>query len=190
MRCHSSVDNRQAWSFQKTNGVVTTVKWNHKGGNISPLPATKRIGRPRKNTRRSWVHAQSVGLNAERKICRHRAEGEIFLLTFPYIGLLQANSCVLQLRAFCFPGSIPHSIGFPPIKQPLALEAEALAFVCPRKNGAEKGDIFMSYLIVSWNRFGKLCFELSHFLGPAPLGLPLALPGTEACGAVGGAFRP
>jgi single-stranded DNA-binding protein len=26
------------------------------------------------------------------------------------------------------------------------LEAEALAFVCPRKNGAEKGDIFMSYL--------------------------------------------
>jgi single-stranded DNA-binding protein len=26
------------------------------------------------------------------------------------------------------------------------LEAEALAFVCTRKNGAEKGDIFMSYL--------------------------------------------
>src|SRR5258708_6788542 len=54
--------------------------------NISPLPATKRIGRQRKTTRRSRVHAQSVGLNAERKICRHRAEGEIFLLTFPYIG--------------------------------------------------------------------------------------------------------
>src|SRR5258708_12218971 len=78
--------------------------------NISPLPATKRIGRQRKTTRRSRVHAQSVGLNAERKICRHRAEGEIFLLTFPYIGLLQANSRALQLRAFCFPTSAlpPH----------------------------------------------------------------------------------
>jgi hypothetical protein len=37
-------------------------------------------------------------------------------------------------------------MGFPPIKRPLALEAESFAFVCPRKNGAEKGDIFMSYL--------------------------------------------
>src|SRR5438128_108841 len=43
-------------------------------------------------------------------------------------------------------GSSHNLIGFPPIKQPLALEAEALAFVCPRKNGAEKGDIFMSHL--------------------------------------------
>src|SRR5258708_26361146 len=61
------------------------------GGNISPLPATKRIGRQRKTTRRSRVHAQSVWLNAERKICRHRAEGEIFLLTFPYIGRLRGE---------------------------------------------------------------------------------------------------
>jgi single stranded DNA-binding protein len=72
--------------------------------------------------------------------------GQPFSAAHFFRALLQANSCVLQLRAFCFPGSIPHSIGFPPIKQPLALEAEALAFVCPRKNGAEKGDIFMSYL--------------------------------------------
>ena len=67
--------------------------------------------------------------------------------------LLQANSCVRQLRGFCFPGSALHTIGFPPIKQPLALDAEALAFGCPRKNGAEKGDIFMSYLYVKWNSF-------------------------------------
>jgi hypothetical protein len=72
--------------------------------------------------------------------------GQPFSAAHFFWALLQANSCVLQLRGFCFPGSIPHSIGFPPIKQPLALEAEALAFVCPRKNGAEKGDIFMSYL--------------------------------------------
>src|SRR6266702_256602 len=72
--------------------------------------------------------------------------GQPFSAAHFFWALLRANSCVLQLRGFCFPGSIPHSIGFPPIKQPLALEAEALAFVCPRKNGAEKGDIFMSYL--------------------------------------------
>jgi len=100
------VDNCQAWSFQKTNGAVTTVKWNHRGEkSVSPLPATKRIGRLRKTTHRSWVHAQPVGLNAERKVSRHRAEGKIFLLTFPYIGLLRANSCARQLRGFCFPGS-------------------------------------------------------------------------------------
>ena len=46
-----------------------------------------------------------------------------------------------------------YTIGFPPIKQPLALEAEALAFECPIKHGAEKGDIFMSYLYVKWNNF-------------------------------------
>jgi Single-strand binding protein family len=40
----------------------------------------------------------------------------------------------------------PYTIGFPPIKQPLALEAEALAYVCLSENEAEKGDIFMSYL--------------------------------------------
>src|SRR5258705_303945 len=68
--------------------------------------------------------------------------------------LLQANSCVLQLRGFCFPGSALNTIGFPPIKQPLALEAAALAFGCPGKNGAEKGDIFMSYLYVKWNSCG------------------------------------
>jgi hypothetical protein len=30
------------------------------------------------------------------------------------------------------------TIGFPPIKQPLALEAEALASVCPKKMGQKK----------------------------------------------------
>ena len=58
------------------------------------------------------VGARSIsGLNAERKIFRHRAEGEMFLLTFPYIGLLRANSCVRQLRGFCFPGSALTPLG-------------------------------------------------------------------------------
>src|SRR6266404_6898800 len=52
--------------------------------------------------------------------------------------LLQANSCVRQLRGFCFPGSALTPFGFPPIKQPFALEAEAIAFGCPRKMGQKK----------------------------------------------------
>ena len=52
--------------------------------------------------------------------------------------LLQANSCVRQLRGFCFNGSSPHTTWVPPIKQPLALEAEAFASGCPRKMGQKK----------------------------------------------------
>jgi hypothetical protein len=55
--------------------------------------------------------------------------------------LLQVNSCVRQLRVFCFPGSALNTIGLPPIKQPLALEAEALAFLCPKKMGQKKEKI-------------------------------------------------
>jgi hypothetical protein len=60
--------------------------------------------------------------------------------------LLRANSCVLQLRVFCFPGSALNSIGFPPIKQPLALEAEATRFCVPQENGARKRRKF-SYVL-------------------------------------------
>jgi hypothetical protein len=62
--------------------------------------------------------------------------------------MLRANSCVLQLPGLCFPGSALNSIGFPPIKQPLALEAEASRFLGgPKKMGQEKGDnSVMSYL--------------------------------------------
>ncbi len=61
----------------------------------------------------------------------------------PFLGpLLRANSCVLQLRGLCFPGSALNSIGFPPIKHPLALEAEATRFwVAPRKWGKKKEKI-------------------------------------------------
>jgi hypothetical protein len=85
---------------------------------------------------------------------------------------------------------VTNTIGFPSIKQPLALEAEALAFGCP-ENEAEKGDIFMSYLIVKWNRSGN------GFLSVVTLRVSRAgvmsrwpTPGTKTCDAVGGAFRP
>jgi hypothetical protein len=51
--------------------------------------------------------------------------------------LLRANSCVLQLRVFCFPGSSLNR-WVPPIKQPLALEAAATRFRVPQENGARK----------------------------------------------------
>jgi hypothetical protein len=35
------------------------------------------------------------------------------------------------------------------------LEAEAFAFDCPRKNGAEKGEIFMSYLLSDDHRLRR-----------------------------------
>jgi hypothetical protein len=56
------------------------------GGNISPLPARRR-NRTRSlsnTTLEARVHVQTVGLNAETKKCRHRADGEECLLTFPF----------------------------------------------------------------------------------------------------------
>src|SRR6266852_7859432 len=58
---------------------------------ISPFRVTKRSTKLRRlsKTTRSRVHVQTVGLNAETKKCRHRADGEECLLTFPFIGLLR-----------------------------------------------------------------------------------------------------
>jgi len=50
------VDNCQVWSFQKTNGVVTTVKWNHKGKETSrPLSSEETNRTPEED------HSQIVG---------------------------------------------------------------------------------------------------------------------------------
>jgi hypothetical protein len=73
----------------------------------------------------------------------------VFCRSF-FWALLRANPCVRQLRGFCFPGSVPFTIGFPPIKQPLALEAEATRFwVAPRKWGKKKEKIqsCLTYLL-------------------------------------------
>src|ERR1700738_774076 len=55
---------------------------------ISPFRVTKRSTKLRRlsKTTRSRVHVQTVGLNAETKKCRHRADGGECLLTFPFIG--------------------------------------------------------------------------------------------------------
>src|SRR3974377_1206928 len=64
-------------------------------GSGSPLHARRPSGSLglRKTTLESRVHVQTLGLNAE-KIFRHRAEGEIFLLTFPFIGPLHPRGCL------------------------------------------------------------------------------------------------
>ena len=83
------VDNRQACCFRND--------WRRHNREMEPQerrfaspfqtrrqPKTFTLG---KTTLRVRVHVQTVGLNAETKKHRHRAEGEIFLLTFPFIGL-------------------------------------------------------------------------------------------------------
>src|SRR6266852_1187939 len=67
--------------------------------------------------------------------------------------LLQANSCVLQLRGFCFPGSALKTLGSLP-ECSLSLWKQKPSLLGAPENGAEKGDIFMSYLYVKWNSFG------------------------------------
>ena len=47
----------------------------------------------------------------------------------------------------------------------------------------------MSYLIVSWNSSGS-GFTRQAFPPLKHVRFPLATPGTEACDAIGGAFRP
>ena len=51
------VDNCQAWSFQKANGVVTTVKWNHRGNRNKYLAAF----RDEANRTPEQDHSQIVG---------------------------------------------------------------------------------------------------------------------------------
>src|SRR5271166_6465741 len=82
--------------------------------------------------------------------------------------MLQANSCVRQLRVFCFPGSALRTLGFPPIKQPHALEAEALAFGCPKKRGRKRRHFHVLLELsndrrICWSRSGAESNEEQRF---------------------------
>src|SRR5271170_5865049 len=69
-------------------------------GSVSPLRTRRRnrILGLRKTTLRLRVHVQPVGLNAETKKDRHRADGETCLLTFPFIGLFRLPQRLSGLR--------------------------------------------------------------------------------------------
>src|ERR1700723_2177849 len=76
-------------------------------GSVSPIDTRKRnrtLG-PRKTTLGARVHVQPVGLNAEAKKDRHQPEGEIFLLTFPFIGLVRRRR-LSELRLSIFAKSM------------------------------------------------------------------------------------
>jgi hypothetical protein len=73
--------------------------------------------------------------------------------------------------------------------QPLASGAEALALGCLKKMGQKKRKYKRSYLIASWNSSGS-GFTRQAFPPLKHVRFPLATPETEACDAMGGAFRP
>src|SRR5437899_11081902 len=73
-----------------------------------------------------------------------------------HLAQLRDNSCVLQLRVFCFLGSSRTS-WVPPIKQPLALEAEATRFRVPQENGARKRRNF-SYVLPQLYNSRRVCW--------------------------------
>jgi hypothetical protein len=52
-----------------------------------------------------------------------------------------------------------HPIGFPPIKQPLALEAEAFASGCPRKMGQKKETFSCPTYMLSGIAFGVVAHQ-------------------------------
>src|SRR5712664_1170311 len=78
------------------------------GRRISPFRPKRSTKRCRlSKTTRSRVHVQTVGLNAETKKCRHRADGEECLLTFPFIGLLRLARLPEGVVPF-FDGAVAH----------------------------------------------------------------------------------
>ena len=75
--------------FQKTTGRHNSEMEPQERTTDSPARTRRgsKTFRPEKSTLGPRVHVQTVGLNAETKKDRDRADGEIFLLTLPLIGL-------------------------------------------------------------------------------------------------------
>src|SRR6267378_1079111 len=88
-----NVDNCQACCFRNEWPRHNSEMEPQGRRRISPFRVTKRTTKLRRlsKTTRSRVHVQTVGLNAETKKCRHRADGEECLLTFPFIGLVRVR---------------------------------------------------------------------------------------------------
>jgi hypothetical protein len=78
-------------------------------------------------------------------VCRVRYANLFLPLLFSghCFGLIPASG---SLASSAFPVPPLHHFGFPPIKQPLALEAEATRFWVPQENGARKRRNF-SYVL-------------------------------------------
>jgi hypothetical protein len=90
MHCHSLSEQSSGLLFHENDGAVTNSEMEPQGRTIASPSRTRRQSKTpclEKTTLRVRNYVQTVGLNAETKKDRHRAEGETFVLTFPFIGL-------------------------------------------------------------------------------------------------------
>ena len=76
----------------------------------------------------------------------------MFLLTFPYIGLLRANFMRPAASRLLLSRFLPYPLGS--LRCRSLWKQKPLASGCPKKMGQEKGEQFRSYLYVKWNSFG------------------------------------
>jgi hypothetical protein len=110
----------------------------------------------------------------------------LFCLSFSW-ALLRANSCARQLRVFCFPGSSLESL-VPSQNAAARFGSSSPRFSgAPRKWSRKRIQKCLTYMLS-----GIACGAVRSPTVPSlEHGLSsLATPGTEACDAVGGAFRP
>src|SRR5215467_7287395 len=89
MHCHSSSGQSYRLVVSENDGRRHNSEMEPQGRTIASPSRTRRQSKTlclEKTTLRRRDYVQTVGLNAETKKDRHRAEGEIFVLTFPLIG--------------------------------------------------------------------------------------------------------
>ena len=89
MHCHSFEWKIGRLVVSENDGRRHNSEMEPQGRTIETPLRTRRQSKTfhlAKTTLRGRVHVQTVGLNAEKKNDRLRAEGEIFFLTFPLIG--------------------------------------------------------------------------------------------------------
>ena len=90
MHCHSSSGQSYRLVVSENDGRRHNSEMEPQGRTIASPSRTRRQSKTlclEKTALRVRNYVQIVGLNAETKKDRHRAAGEIFVLTFPLIGL-------------------------------------------------------------------------------------------------------
>jgi hypothetical protein len=89
MHCHSSSGQSYRLVVSENDGRRHNSEMEPQGRTIASPSRTRRQSKTlclEKTALRVRNYVQTVGLNAETKKDRHRAAGEIFVLTFPLIG--------------------------------------------------------------------------------------------------------
>src|SRR5262249_33687916 len=90
MHCHSSSGQSYRLVVSENDGRRHNSEMEPQGRTIASPSRTRRQSKTlclEKTALRVRNYVQTVGLNAETKKDRHRAAGEIYVLTFPLIGL-------------------------------------------------------------------------------------------------------